>query len=79
MKATAVLAVTIDTASAKVRTGPPGDDAEDYALPIWAGVLPVRHGYDSPVPDPAMTAALPTPKSVFNKLDPDSHADRISL
>ncbi len=79
MKATAVLAVTIDTASAKVRTGPPGDDAEDYALPVWAGVLPVRQGYDPPVPDPAMPATLPTPRSVLNMLNPDSHADRISL
>jgi hypothetical protein len=79
MKATAVLAVTIDTASAKVRTGPPGDDPEDYALPIWAGVLPVRQGYDPPVPDPAMTADLPIPQSVLKTLHPDNHADRISL
>lgn len=79
LKATAVLAVTIDTASAKVRTGPPGDDAEDYALPIWAGVLPVRYANDQPVPDPAMTAPLPVPQSVLHKLNPDAHADRISL
>jgi len=79
LKATAVLAVTIDTASAKVRTGPPADDPEDYALPIWAGVLPVRQGYDEPVPDPAMTQSLPLPQSVVQQTNPDTHADRISL
>ncbi len=41
MKATAVLAFPLDEASAKVRVGPPSDDEEDYALPIWAGVLPL--------------------------------------
>ncbi|MET0831624.1 MAG: pyridoxamine 5'-phosphate oxidase family protein, partial [Acidimicrobiia bacterium] len=39
IKGTLVAAVTIDEASAKVRTGPPGDDEEDYDLPIWAGVV----------------------------------------
>lgn len=42
LKATTILGMEIDEASAKVRTGPPVDDAEDYALPIWAGVVPVR-------------------------------------
>lgn len=41
LKATAVLRMPIDEASAKIRTGGPKDDEEDYALPIWAGVLPV--------------------------------------
>ena len=41
LKQTLVLRVPIDEASAKIRTGPPKDDAEDYALPIWAGVLPL--------------------------------------
>jgi nitroimidazol reductase NimA-like FMN-containing flavoprotein (pyridoxamine 5'-phosphate oxidase superfamily) len=41
MKATAVLEFTIEEASAKVRTGPPVDDEEDYGLPVWAGVLPL--------------------------------------
>src|SRR5262249_12610806 len=41
LKATAVLEFQIEEASAKVRTGGPKDDAEDYALPVWAGVLPV--------------------------------------
>lgn len=41
LKATAVVAVPIEIASAKVRSGSPGDDEEDYALPVWAGVLPI--------------------------------------
>ena len=41
MKATTVLQLKIDSASAKVRTGPPVDESEDYDLPIWAGVIPV--------------------------------------
>lgn len=42
LKATTVLSLAIDEASAKVRSGPPKDDEEDYALPIWAGVIPVE-------------------------------------
>ncbi|MCA9984938.1 MAG: pyridoxamine 5'-phosphate oxidase family protein [Anaerolineales bacterium] len=41
-KATHIVSVPIDLASAKVRTGPPGDDEEDYALDVWAGVLPMH-------------------------------------
>jgi len=73
MKATSVLAVTIDTASAKVRSGPPGDDTEDYTLPIWAGVLPVRQVYDDPVPDPLLSVSANIPESVRRKRSiPDS-------
>jgi nitroimidazol reductase NimA-like FMN-containing flavoprotein (pyridoxamine 5'-phosphate oxidase superfamily) len=42
LKATTLLGMAIDEASAKVRSGPPVDDDADYALPIWAGVVPVR-------------------------------------
>lgn len=42
LKATTVLEFSIDEASAKIRTGPPVDDEDDYALPVWAGVLPVE-------------------------------------
>ena len=41
LNATLVLSLPIEEASAKVRTGPPVDDEEDYALPVWAGVLPI--------------------------------------
>ena len=49
---TTILAVTLDEASAKVRTGPPKDEEEDLALPIWAGVLPLVTIPGEPVPDP---------------------------
>lgn len=51
LKSTAVIALPLTEVSAKVRTGPPLDDEEDYALPVWAGVVPVRTGLGEPVPD----------------------------
>jgi len=51
LKQTIVLRVPISEASAKVRTGPPGDEPEDYAMPIWAGVLPLTLTPGAPVPD----------------------------
>jgi uncharacterized protein len=61
LKATRVLALGLDEASAKLRTGPPIDDAEDLALPVWAGVLPVGLGIGTVM---AETPALPVPASV---------------
>jgi len=51
LKATSVLALKLDEVSAKVRTGPPVDDEEDYALPVWAGVVPARICLGQPVAD----------------------------
>ena len=51
LKQTMVLHLPINEASAKVRSGPPKDDEEDYALPIWAGVLPLALTPGAPVPD----------------------------
>lgn len=64
MKATSVLRITIEQASAKIRTGPPGDEVEDYALPIWAGVVPAELTFQDPLPDPAMDPAHELPASV---------------
>lgn len=64
LKATSVVAIKIDEASAKVRSGPPGDDAEDYALPIWAGVLPLEATTLTPVPDEVMPKDIPAPEYV---------------
>ena len=50
-KATMVLSFTLNEASAKVRTGPPVDDDEDYSLDIWAGVVPLKQERMKPVPD----------------------------
>src|ERR1700756_5561200 len=51
MRQTIVLALALEEVSAKVRTGPPADDAEDYMLPIWAGVIPVRTQLGEPMAD----------------------------
>ena len=59
LKATLVLAFTIEEASGKVRTGGPKDDAEDYALPVWAGVLPLSVQPGAPIPDGDQGAAVP--------------------
>ncbi len=53
MKATTVLWMDLDEVSAKIRTGPPVDDEEDYALPVWAGVLPLGTMVGAPAARPA--------------------------
>ena len=60
-KATSIVAVTIESASAKVRTGPPKDDEEDYALPIWAGVLPIHQQTGALEADPALAEGIAVP------------------
>jgi hypothetical protein len=59
LKATSVLALAIEEVSAKVRTGPPVDDEEDYSIPIWAGVVPVRQEAGEPLPDDRVLAGIP--------------------
>lgn len=64
IKATSVLSLPISEASAKVRTGPPKDDEEDYALDIWAGVLPLAMQSLAPISDPRLKAGLVPPEHV---------------
>jgi nitroimidazol reductase NimA-like FMN-containing flavoprotein (pyridoxamine 5'-phosphate oxidase superfamily) len=64
LAATAVLAVPLVEVSAKVRTGPPKDDEEDYDLPIWAGVLPLALVPGEPEPDPRLDSSVPVPEHV---------------
>lgn len=64
MKQTAVLALPLEEVSAKVRTGGPKDDEEDYALPIWAGVLPLPVVPGAPIPDARLAAGLAAPPYV---------------
>lgn len=64
MKATSVLSLPISEASAKVRTGPPKDDDEDYALDIWAGVLPLQLTTLPPIDDPKSRPGLRPPEHV---------------
>ena len=58
LKGTSIVAMSIDDASAKVRTGGPVDDDEDYALPHWAGHVPVRTVAGAAVPDPRCDAGF---------------------
>ncbi len=64
LDATAVVAMTIDNASAKIRTGPPHDEPDDYALPLWAGVIPIQQNYLPPLNDPDLREGIPTPEYV---------------
>jgi nitroimidazol reductase NimA-like FMN-containing flavoprotein (pyridoxamine 5'-phosphate oxidase superfamily) len=63
LKATGVLALPLDEVSAKIRTGQPIDDEEDYALPIWGGVVPVIQTLGEPVPDARVVAGIAPPNS----------------
>ncbi|HEX7421079.1 MAG TPA: pyridoxamine 5'-phosphate oxidase family protein, partial [Thermoanaerobaculia bacterium] len=62
LKQTLVLALPITEASAKIRTGPPIDDEEDYALPIWAGVLPLRLEPQKPIADERLPSGIEAPE-----------------
>ncbi len=64
LNATEVLEFPIEEASAKVRTGPPKDDADDMTLPVWAGVLPLRLTPSTPVPAPDLAAGIEAPEYV---------------
>ncbi len=63
LKATGLVRLGIDEASAKVRNGPPVDDEEDYGWPVWAGVIPLETRWGEPVSDgkPGDAATVPTP------------------
>jgi nitroimidazol reductase NimA-like FMN-containing flavoprotein (pyridoxamine 5'-phosphate oxidase superfamily) len=64
MKGTQVLALSLDEAAAKVRTGPPVDDDEDMGHNVWAGVLPVGLEVSEPCPDPQLAAGIDLPEHV---------------
>jgi uncharacterized protein len=64
LKATSVLAMSIEEASAKVRAGGPLDDEEDYALDAWAGVLPLACRPGEPIPDGRLRAGIALPAYV---------------
>ena len=60
-RATTIVAIPLDEASAKVRSGPPCDDDEDYALRVWAGVLPLSLVAGAPVADPVLPEDIAEP------------------
>ncbi|UWQ40790.1 pyridoxamine 5'-phosphate oxidase family protein [Leisingera aquaemixtae] len=61
LKATALMRMPIEEGAAKIRSGAPKDDEEDYALPIWAGVVPMAMELKPPQPDPANLEGVAMP------------------
>ncbi|MER5486773.1 pyridoxamine 5'-phosphate oxidase family protein [Streptomyces sp. NPDC002812] len=61
LAATAVIRLDLNEVSAKIRTGGPGDDPEDVALPYWTGVIPVAPAYGTPVPAADLAPGIPVP------------------
>jgi hypothetical protein len=70
LKATSVLKVPLSEASAKVRQGPPEDDADDYALNCWAGVIPFETVVRAPEADPKLREAIATPRYAVEYVGP---------
>ena len=66
LKATSVLFVPIEEFSAKVRTGPPIDDEEDYSFPTWAGVIPLEMRSTEPTSDPRLDPSQGPPAYIRN-------------
>ena len=69
---TSVLEFSIEEASAKIRTGPPLDDEEDYALSVWAGVVPLELRALAPIRDPRLSDAIAPPAYAADYRRPDS-------
>jgi nitroimidazol reductase NimA-like FMN-containing flavoprotein (pyridoxamine 5'-phosphate oxidase superfamily) len=70
LQSTTVLSVPLTEASAKVRTGPPADDEEDYELPVWAGVIPLCLGAGKPIDDPRLPEKSGPPKYAVEYIRP---------
>lgn len=66
MKATSVLKLPIEEASAKIRTGGPVDDEEDYLMNVWAGLLPLKIVKGDPIPDERLIGDIPVPDHVLD-------------
>jgi uncharacterized protein len=73
LAATSVLAIDLTEASVKIRRGAPVDDPEDVeAGTAWAGVLPVRHAWEAPEPDPTLPPGTPVPDHVLARTHPSA-------
>ena len=70
LQLTTVLSVPLTEASAKVRTGPPLDEEEDYELPVWAGVVPLRLVAGRPIDDPRSAENSGPPKYAVEYVRP---------
>lgn len=73
LKATSIVAMPIENASAKVSSGPPDDDdSPDAELDIWAGVIPLITRYGEPEPSPGLRPGIPVPPSVRDLSEPSA-------
>jgi nitroimidazol reductase NimA-like FMN-containing flavoprotein (pyridoxamine 5'-phosphate oxidase superfamily) len=66
LKATSILKLPLTEISAKARSGPVQDDEEDYALPVWAGIVPLHLQAEAPLRDERCDPAIPTPPYAAN-------------
>ncbi len=67
LAATSVLALPLTEASVKIRAGGPSDEPEDYAMDIWAGVVPVTTGFGEPEPDAALRPGIDIPPHIVKR------------
>ncbi|HTY54131.1 MAG TPA: pyridoxamine 5'-phosphate oxidase family protein [Candidatus Binataceae bacterium] len=74
LAATSLMELPLSEASAKIRTGSPGDEEADYALSHWAGVIPLRLEAGSPIPDPKLNPAIGLPAHIKEYLIPDARS-----
>jgi nitroimidazol reductase NimA-like FMN-containing flavoprotein (pyridoxamine 5'-phosphate oxidase superfamily) len=72
---TQIVALSLTEASAKIRSGHPSDAEEDYHLPHWAGVIPIRIQTSTPIPDAQLKSAVPMPDHVRDYRLPDARED----
>lgn len=68
IKGTTILALALDEASAKIRSGPPTDDDADLGVPVWAGVIPLRIEPGDPVPDSGIDGPPPAYAAEYKRL-----------
>jgi nitroimidazol reductase NimA-like FMN-containing flavoprotein (pyridoxamine 5'-phosphate oxidase superfamily) len=71
LAAVRLLALPLDEASVKIRTGPP--DTVDAALGIWAGELPLATTWQQPIPDPALPPGIPLPAHISSRAGTSAH------
>lgn len=64
LTSTVIVSLSLDEASAKVRTGPPKDDKEDYELDVWAGEIPLQQTIGKPLDDPKLKSGVSVPEYV---------------
>jgi hypothetical protein len=69
LKATGVVSIEIESATAKIRSAPPDDQPEDLSLSVWAGIIPINTVYGEPIPAPDLAANILFPVSLTNVIN----------